>query len=126
MKVRTGFVSNSSTTSFCIYGASVEDISGDIEKLFIKMGLAKEGEEFEDGYCDIYDSKEFTDILEKEDKRLHLEHMDEIDGYWIGINFTDIKDNETGKQFKETVEKAISNIAGKKVKCEAIEEASYG
>lgn len=39
MKIRTGFVSNSSSSSFCLVGANIDEYGGEIEKLAKKFGL---------------------------------------------------------------------------------------
>ena len=36
---------------------------------------------------------------------------------YLGISWGNVNDDETGKQFKERVEKAITEVVGKKVEC---------
>lgn len=87
MKTRKGFVSNSSSTSFCIYGICLEE--SEIKKL---AGEDPEADEFE-GY-------EFLD--EKLEGEKDLEFHCNDDTYWVGRSYTTIKDNETGESFKMT------------------------
>jgi hypothetical protein len=51
--------------------------------------------------------------------------MGSDDIHYIGISYCNIKDNETGKQFKKRVEKLVSEFCGKKTKCDVYEEAFY-
>jgi hypothetical protein len=46
MKIREGFVSNSSTTSFCIYGAFLEDTEEIDEEKAGKLGLEIEYDDY--------------------------------------------------------------------------------
>jgi len=78
MKTRLGFVSNSSSASFCIYGVN-----------------------FGDGM-----------LLMKEDCKFMKEHglHDEIgqyDSIYIGREWSSIGDDETGKQFKDSIAASI-------------------
>ncbi len=77
MKIRIGFVSNSSSCSFCVYGIRVEEgkIDYDKEEALGKSGLSVE-------------------MFQSDDKA-------------VGISWSSIKDDETGKQFKERIEKLI-------------------
>jgi hypothetical protein len=94
MKTRIGFVSNSSTTSFCIYGAEVSD-----------------------AIADKIESDETTDLtVEYGDPNGDGEK-------YAGISWTKVKDDETGLQFKTRVEEEIRKFVGKTVKCRTIEEA---
>lgn len=81
MKIRLGFISNSSNTSFCIYGR-------------------------------YFDLKDITDemIIELEELDLEVIGDQNNDGYYIGRSYTLIKDNETGKEFKERTLKDMKII----------------
>lgn len=82
MKIRTGFVSNSSSSSFCILGVLQSDIKESTEKLL------EEGESWID-----------------EDKDTFLKAEDGLDNYYqkiiIGIEPCDINENKTIKQVKD-------------------------
>ena len=91
MKIRTGFVSNSSSTSFCIVGyytplssSSDEDKIDDIQQDLEAAGV---------------------DVI-------HLPDSYETEPVYIGLNITDMNDDETLKQFKDRAEKLIRDILG--------------
>jgi hypothetical protein len=96
MKIRNGFVSNSSSSSFLIYGAAItQDDAETFEKKAVKAGL-----EFKYG-------------------------PDGYDNNYIGLSWDSIKDNETGKEFKERIEKAVEKVMGEKTDCGTHSEAWY-
>jgi hypothetical protein len=116
MKVRLGFVSNSSASSFCIYGAAFEN--DEVKKM---LGI-KDDESVEDDDGDY-------GIVEKLEKKTGLTCGGwgaDYDTFYIGRSYDTLKDDETGKQFKESVEKKLKELFGKKVKCEHMEEAWNG
>ena len=108
MKIRKGFVSNSSTTSFCIYGAIVEE-----QKLIRAVNKAF-SEKCYGGY-------EAGEILK--DKGYATESNYDGDEFYVGRYWKSVKDKETGKEFKESVEKLLVELLGKKVSCGTHEEA---
>ena len=101
MKVRNGFVSNSSTCSFTIYGTLIsdEDISNDED---IDSIIPKGSKLYTHYLPDYYDERGV-----------------------IGREWRTIGDNETGKEFKESIEKELEVIFGKKMNCSTISEAWY-
>ena len=104
MKIRTGFVSNSSCSSFCIYGTIIDQ---DPELLFKILG--KKGE-FDD---DKYDLDDLMEELYDATEKAGLEYDsggDGSEGIYIGCSWSSIKDNQTGKQFKEEVESKINKF----------------
>jgi hypothetical protein len=105
MKVRTGFVSNSSSSSFLIYGACVD--SEVIEELEV---VKEKGEhEFERALRDGYG--------------LSVDRVNCEGPYYIGVSWDYIGDNETGLQFKERVSNAIERVFGEKVVCTSWSES---
>lgn len=91
MKVRTGFVSNSSSSSFCIYGIYLEteqlnligdgeNLNDEVEKKLADAGLGKVGIVY--GQADDY-------------------------GY-LGRDYLDMGQDETRGQFEEGVRKAVA------------------
>lgn len=111
MKIRTGFVSNSSSSSFCIYGISI-DLNELEETLFEqfpsdeevkKIQDLKKSEDYED--YDVYE-----EVVELTIKKLQIiddrfayvgDYEDETT--YIGIDPFCVKDDETGKQFRNKV-----------------------
>ena len=89
MKIRNGFVSNSSTTSFCLYGIYIEE-----EELAKRLQI-------EIGTDDI----DFHGELEDDIIEVFSEPYDS--GYYVGVALSKIKDDETGAQFKERIRKAL-------------------
>jgi hypothetical protein len=110
MKIRNGFVSNSSTSSFCIYGICATDLKD-----------FKTPEYDEDG--EAVDEDSTLDKLTAVDTRFEVHNMD--DNRYYGISFTAIKDDETGAQFKQTVQDAITKVFGPNAKCGVQSEAWY-
>lgn len=75
MKIRNGFVSNSSSSSFLIYGCQVS------------QEVANKAEGMKDVKFDVV--------------------YGEYDSYYLGLSWRKVKDDQTGKEFKESVEKSI-------------------
>jgi len=118
MKIRTGFVSNSSSSSFCIYGTYINgELKEQIEKNLIKMGYSEQ---------DLVNGLEDFFGYNNERKELGLEFHSVIDeSSYLGNSWSSVKDNETGKQFKERTEKAIEKIVGRQEKYDTYSEAWY-
>jgi hypothetical protein len=83
MKTRKGFVSNSSTTSFCLYGIYLEEDQ----------------------------QKEWMETYNKIKKWDELESYSApyTDSIYLGKSLAKLKDDETGKQFKDHVKELIRN-----------------
>ena len=107
MKTRHGFVSNSSSSSFCIYGSSFDPN----EKNDDDFDMMTEIEDWIDKQSDKNDWNVSTGP----------EYSDAI---YVGRNATSIKDDETGKQFKDSTETALHAMA--KELGITIEKASMG
>ena len=94
MKIRNVFVSNSSSSSFLIYGIST-----------YKVNLSAFNED------DIYDDiEEKLGNLENVDKRVDLKYGPDDDYYYIGASWDSVRDDETGLQFKNSVEESIKQL----------------
>lgn len=129
MKIRTGFVSNSSSTSFCIYGIcmdedeirnSIVNTENMTEEDVVRLAKLKLNDDIEDD-GDIYE------ILEMLTNKYNLSfHISEENECYIGRDFTSIKDDETGKEFKDSTVNILKAIFGDKIEASIFEEVIYG
>lgn len=118
MKVRAGFVSNSSSSSFCIYGTSM-DLSDVIEK--IKESNLVPEEKLER----MEENDEWYNLGELLEKKTGLSTYQSENDFWIGREWSDIDDDETGRQFKENVKAKLEKAFGPDVECGTYEEEIY-
>lgn len=112
MKIRIGFVSNSSTCSFQIFGI--------MEETYEVMALLKEKGIILDDAEDHYKAMEEGEGRKLfDDKGLDIEFVHEDEYTTIGRDWSTIKDDETGKQFKDSIIAGIVEIFGeeKREKC---------
>ena len=108
MKIRIGFVSNSSSVSFCVYGVAIDDEAR--KKHF-------------PGTEDAYDIEKLLS-----DSGLEIHYGQDSDDYgytYIGRSWDKIKDNETGLQFKEDVKQKVKKLFKKDMECASHEEGYY-
>ena len=115
MKTRIGFVSNSSTSSFTLVGIVVNQ-----SKINKEFGLKKKD-------LDKGDYLDYTDFLEELfDGELEIETgIEEYDDddYIIGKDIHEMKDNQTLKEFKESILKILVDKGWKPNKYSRIEIA---
>jgi len=113
MKIRIGFVSNSSTTSFCIFGVCLEE--NEAVDLLVKNGIISQ---------DVADGGDSGEILWNLEKDHGVEcSMGESDDYvFIGVDFTTIPDDVVVGEWKKDQEKLIKKVFGPEIKCSVCSE----
>lgn len=110
MKIRSGFVSNSSSSSFIIFGLDLGEDENEIAQrldraLLEEFELITESGEIEE--IDTYDLQQVLD--EKVPKGVDV-HATEYGSMYIGADWSSVKDDETGLQFKQRVLAEIKKI----------------
>jgi hypothetical protein len=105
MKIRAGFVSNSSTTSFVAYGISVDNDT--MNKYLQKLHPLKS----EEYGRDIYDL--IDDLCESN----YLDWSFNADWgmIYVGLELESMDENETKKQFKNRVKEKIAVVFGEEL-----------
>ena len=118
MKIRTDYVSNSSSSSFMVVGkAFTLDDLVDIakhNKLTSEYHKAKDGEEEDYEDWDSYDI-----ISELENKFPDLEFNRGLESYYdeycVGIGYGGMKPDETRKDFEARIAKQLTEMTGKEI-----------
>lgn len=109
MKMRNGFVSNSSSSSFVVYGATIE--KDELLEALLEKFPDLEVERGEDGEIfleetDIYNI--IWDVPDAEVQSLSLAEYDDL--FMICRPLAEIEENETLAQFKSRVHSALDKI----------------
>lgn len=105
MKIRSDYVSNSSSSSFMIVGEVFsEEKIYDIGK---KLGFVTD------------DDYETTwDIVEKIAEKFDIKYERGIENYYdewcLGLHYSDMKDSETKKEFENRIAEKLKELTGKK------------
>lgn len=108
MKIRQGFVSNSSSSSFCILGQSF-----DTHELYEKFNIDEDDYEFE---SDV--EEELESIIGKLGFCMETDYDNDI--FYIGISACSLDEEKTIKQQREEILKKF-NDAGFNLKLEDIQ-----
>jgi hypothetical protein len=95
MKIRNGFVSNSSSSSFLIYGVAVD--RSELEGMLDEKGIG--------------DVWEFHTVAEEAGLEAHF--PDGYDSVYFGLSWDDVRDDETGAQFKQRVVESLKKMGFK-------------
>ena len=100
--IRNDFVSNSSSTSFMIVGycSNYDEIVENLES----RGIDRGDEEHVYSLCDLLIEKTHAELKHEE------ELTDDPYNCWFGLNYCDMKDNETRKEFQERILKEVKKI----------------
>ena len=99
MKIRNGFVSNSSSSSFCIYGAGIE--TNKLESLLNKLDIKLKYDYDED----------YRYTIDEIAKKIGLRTYGYSDlGYFIGLSLTQMEMDETMRQFQERIDAKLKLI----------------
>jgi hypothetical protein len=120
MKTRLGFVSNSSSSSFLMYGICVdEDTLHDVFRTLSKSLIDEDKK-----VLDILDEDENNDrdtfeLCEEISKKLgnNMGFWDnsEQGDFYFGRSWDEIGDDETGRQFKESIQESLRKVFGKDI-----------
>jgi hypothetical protein len=104
MKIRNGFVSNSSSSSFCIFGIYSETKTYEALKKAVTEEDSTEGSEEEE----VGD----YEVVDKISEKTNLSYHSSDDGYWLGTSWMRIGDDETGRQFKDKIIDRLTTASG--------------
>jgi hypothetical protein len=117
MKIRLGFVSNSSSSSFLIYGMELDE--EELLELASKINPEIDPEFYDEDILD-----DVLDVLYEKTDELKLDFKNVCGiSFYIGKSWDEVKDDETGKQFKESVEKILREEFKISGQCDTYKEA---
>lgn len=121
MKIRSDYVSNSSSSSFMVVGKvfTWDDLVAMAKKHKVKSPY-HEGEE-EPNY-DYWDSYELVEALEAlfPDLRFNCGIEEFYDEYCVGMNYDDMKPSETRKDFEKRIKEELKKLSGKDCRVECL------
>lgn len=116
MKIRSGFVSNSSSSSFLIYGTILDQ--SELKELFFTQ--INDDPELQTQYTkdllteELDDDLDYFEIMERVSSALPpnfvIESPYDGDTFFIGRSWDSVGDDETGRQFKRSVEDTINAL----------------
>lgn len=108
MKIRAGFVSNSSSSSFCAFGISLGENAGEVFKgMFQELGLEYDYVEDINGYESVENMIEFAleNIPMFSDFTYYGNY--ESDTIYFGRKYNNVDDNVTFGEFRNNVIEAL-------------------
>ena len=110
MKVRSGFVSNSSSSSFCVHGMFLN--KEDILNIIKYKNLDENFTDFEDAseYKLALDLKLKLNEVDDTYNSLILRYCSDYSQFLIGRSYLSIRDNETGLEFKDNAKKMLKEL----------------
>ena len=109
MKIRTGFVSNSSSSSFLIAGVlfKKENLTGEIANDF---DVQENIDKFEQSSLDWNFDFDANKFLEDVFRPLEINFSQEDHEFYIGIPLSSMEDNETKSEFFNRVKNALNSV----------------
>ena len=112
MKIRSDYVSNSSSSSFMVVGHAFD--CGDLEKIAEYNKLVSEYQDTPEDYSQ-WSNWEIVEALEEKFKDLDFQHGLEnyYDEVCIGMTYDQMKDSETKKEFEKRIEDRLKEMTGK-------------
>ena len=104
MKIRSDYVSNSSSSSFMIVGGAFAE--AEIMEFGRKHGLVSDDDD------DIFDA--IDKIVDKFGLSCERGIENYYDEWCIGLHYGDMKDSETKKEFENRISEKLQELTGKK------------
>lgn len=122
MKIRNGFVSNSSSSSFCIYGIILE--KNQAIDLLLKLDPETDTDFYKNNRTHYVSESIGCCFRDKKSKLITKTTSDGDDCVYIGRAYKTIEPEETGKQFQDKVKEDLKSLGISKEPF-TIEEAFY-